>query len=346
MTAQESNVVATSLGARIAELGLALDTTQHQLVRLAAAFETDDEWIAAGYATAAHWIAHHLDVAVSTAREWIRIGRQLGGLPATEAAFAAREISYSKVRTLTRIATADNETELLGIARATPAGNLGIALADWSRRNESPQARHGRHRRDRRLVFRVEPDGAVTGSFRLPPLAAGVVRSAVDTLVTRRAQRPRDVTDQSPLRGHDASAEAWPSLAQQRADALVELASGGGAGVETEVVLHVRGSGCALDDGTPLTASEVATVLPSAFVRVLVHDAEGRPINASSRRRFPSTRQRRVVKERDQVCRDCGSRELLEYDHVPPFGETDHTLVDELELRCAPCHARRHGHNH
>lgn len=33
---------------------------------------------------------------------------------------------------------------------------------------------------------------------------------------------------------------------------------------------------------------------------------------------------------------------FVEYDHVPSFDETDHTVVDETELRCAPCHRRRH----
>lgn len=112
--------------------------------------------------------------------------------------------------------------------------------------------------------------------------------------------------------------------------------------VEPEIVIHVRGDGCTLDDGTPLTDTVVERIAPTAFLRAPIHDAESRPINASSRRRHPSRRQKLVVKERDRVCVDCGSRDLLEYDHVPPFEETGHTIIDELLLRCAPCHRRRH----
>lgn len=86
----------------------------------------------------------------------------------------------------------------------------------------------------------------------------------------------------------------------------------------------------------------VARIAPEAFIRALILDAEGRPIDASPRRRHPSTRQKRVVKERDRVCVDCGSNVLLEYDHVPDFAQSGRTVVDELELRCAPCHRRRH----
>ncbi|MGI9624776.1 MAG: HNH endonuclease [Acidimicrobiales bacterium] len=49
-----------------------------------------------------------------------------------------------------------------------------------------------------------------------------------------------------------------------------------------------------------------------------------------------------MVKERDRKCVDCGRVELLEYDHIPEFEASGSTLVDELELRCAPCHQRRH----
>ncbi|MEL7208246.1 MAG: HNH endonuclease, partial [Actinomycetota bacterium] len=63
---------------------------------------------------------------------------------------------------------------------------------------------------------------------------------------------------------------------------------------------------------------------------------------ASSRRRHPTTRQKRLVKDRDRSCIDCGRTDLLEYDHNPPYEQTHRTITDELELRCAPCHRRRH----
>jgi hypothetical protein len=140
-----------------------------------------------------------------------------------------------------------------------------------------------------------------------------------------------------------AVASSHPSLAQQRADALIDLVTNGGATIETEIVLHVRGDGCTLDDGTPIADTIVDRLAPHAFLRALIHDAQSRPVNASTRRRRPTTRQQRVVKERDRRCIDCGSTDLLEYDHHPPHHQTGHTTTDELELRCAPCHRRRHA---
>jgi hypothetical protein len=77
-------------------------------------------------------------------------------------------------------------------------------------------------------------------------------------------------------------------------------------------------------------------------VRALIHDAEGRPINASGRHRHPTTRQRRVVHERDRACVDCGSTEFLEYDHDPSYEQSGRTVVDELRSRCWACHRKRH----
>ena len=134
----------------------------------------------------------------------------------------------------------------------------------------------------------------------------------------------------------------WPSVAQQRADALVEILRGGGVGVSTEVVLHVRADGCTLDDGTPVAESVVERLAPDSFLRVLVHDAASRPVNASGKRRHPSARQRRLVRERDRVCVDCGVSELLEYDHQPDYEITHRTVVEELCLRCRDCHRARH----
>ena len=134
----------------------------------------------------------------------------------------------------------------------------------------------------------------------------------------------------------------WPTLAQQRADALVALLTNGGADIVTELVIHVRGDGCTLDNGTPVPDHAVARLIPTAFIRMLIHDANRRPINASRRQRFPTTRQKRVVRARDQRCIDCGATDLIQYDHEPDYDITNHTIVEELHCRCSRCHRTRH----
>jgi hypothetical protein len=304
-------------------------------------------------------VASALDVEVCTAREWLRVGRALEALPVADAAFGEGRISYAKVRHLTRVATASDEAELVGIAQRTPAGRLCGELARWLARHEEPEDTERRQRAARSLRWRTEADGMISAVLRLAPPVAAVVMTAVDTWIL---QHPMPTTGSGSAVGSAAtsatteggsgasagafpppSVRAWPSVAQQRADALLALLHGGGSKVDTEVVLHVRGDGCTLDDGTPIAASVVERVAPVSLLRVLIHDAEGRPINASGRRRHPSARQQRVVHERDRGCVDCGATTLLELDHEPAFALTGHTVVDELRERCWTCHRARHA---
>ncbi|MEM1332459.1 MAG: DUF222 domain-containing protein [Actinomycetota bacterium] len=317
----------------LADLTVPIDswsTCQRQVVGLAADFSDSGEWGATGLSSAAHWIAKSADIELCTAREWIRVGKRLRALPAIDDAFAEGVVSYSKVRALTRLATADNEVELLEIASTVPAGQLGRALLALMNRT-SGDAELARHQHDQRSVtWRNEPDGMSTFTMRLPPLMAGKLHAALHAFVMSNQPAP-------------LSTEQRPTLAQQHADGVAALFEPGGAEVSIEVVLHVRGDGCTLDDGSPIPGSTVERVAPEAFVRALVHDADGRPINASAKRRHPTARQRRVVKERDRACVNCGATSLLEFDHVPDFAVTGHTVIEELELRCAPCHRRRHA---
>lgn len=335
MKGADSEESGGSLRVAIVAAGKRWAAGQRQLVRLAVELDASGEWTLDGSPTCAHWVAEALDIEVSTVREWLRIGRALGGLRIVDAAFDQGRLSYSKIRALTRVATVDNEAELCEMAERVPAGRLPHAIAGWLLRHESPEETEARQHNSRGLWWRVDVDGMVAGCFRLPPRHAAGVQAAVDSEITR--SRPSRASAGAP-----PDAARWPTVAQQRADALVDLVEGGGTGVATEVVVHVRADGCSLDDGTPIASSVVERIAPESFLRALIHDAEGRPINASGRQRHPTARQRRVVHERDRACVDCGATEFLQFDHDPGYEESRRTLVDELKMRCWPCHRHRH----
>ncbi len=309
-------------------------TAQRRLVQLVVMLDESRLWERDGAPNCARWVADALDVEVSTAREWLRIGRSLTQLPTIGAAFDDDRISYSKVRALTRVATPDNEAELTEIAERVPAGRLAHALATWLVRHETPDETEARQHAARAFGWRPDPDGMLAGFIRLPPAEAQALTTSIDSEVVRC--RPR----------LDASADAserWPTIAQQRADALIRLMTTGGSALMTELVLHVRGDGCTFDDGTPIAESFMEQIAPMSFIRALIHDAEGRPINASGRQRHPTIRQQRVVTEKYRACVDCGSTEFLQFDHEPDYATSSRTLVDELRLRCWTCHRQRHA---
>jgi hypothetical protein len=78
--------------------------------------------------TTAEWLAWRCGVMPRTAREHVRVARRLAELPLIRAAFGSGEISYAKVRALTRIARGESEEELLELARELTAAQLDRAV--------------------------------------------------------------------------------------------------------------------------------------------------------------------------------------------------------------------------
>lgn len=380
-TSTATTSTATTTEEELMALGWEINANQYRLVHLAARFDEELEWFRRGLKSASHWIAQQLEIQSSTAREWIRVGHALRHLPLIDAALAAQEISYAKARILTRWAGPDNEERLLALALERSADRLSTAIArSLADDGETDEERDARLHEARSVTTWTDGDGMTIVRVVLAPSVAKPVVAAVDELVRRIARTPLDDTADPSADASDGPSVAvhvtesdgnasvneqdslpttlrelrrrWqpadiddrviPSLAQQRADAFVALFMGLPVDLTTEVVVHVRGDGTTFDDGTPTTDHAILRQLDHAFIRLLIHDAERRPVNASSRRRHPTTRQRRVVMEAHRhECVDCQSTDLLELDHNPPWRQTLHTVTDELEPRCAPCHRAR-----
>jgi hypothetical protein len=61
----------------------------------------------------------------------VRVARALGTLPRLAHALATGEVSYSKVRAITRVATLETEERLLGFARAGTAVHVERLVRAW-----------------------------------------------------------------------------------------------------------------------------------------------------------------------------------------------------------------------
>ena len=85
-------------------------------------------------------------------------------------------MSYAKVRALTRIATADTEAGLAELAAPMTANQLE-RFARAHRQVSSVDDQAARIRR--RMAFRFEDDGSLSGTFHLPPLAGAVLLKAL-----------------------------------------------------------------------------------------------------------------------------------------------------------------------
>jgi hypothetical protein len=82
------------------------------------------DWEDEGFGSCAEWLAWRIGITRGTANEKVRAARALEHLPLVSDAMARGELSFTKVRALTRAATPESEAELLTFARASSAANL------------------------------------------------------------------------------------------------------------------------------------------------------------------------------------------------------------------------------
>lgn len=158
------------LGERCAEAYMQSDSLQYRAMTLLAEFDGRRGWEDTGFSSTAEWLAWRIGIKPNAARERVRTALALEHLPETSEAMKNGGISFTKVRTLTRAATPDNEATLLEFARSGSAANLERVIRGWQtldRRSELT-AEKMRHRR-RRFSAWVDDDGTVVVRGRLDP---------------------------------------------------------------------------------------------------------------------------------------------------------------------------------
>jgi len=323
------------LEAEICAVAASMAASKARLLALVGAFDAADGWVAAGAITCAHWLAGLLDIELSTARDQVRVARALPALPATRGRFDAGEVSYAKVRQLTRVATPESEVELLALAERCPAGQLPRALAAWQHRHD-PDGLRRRQEEERGLSYRSEADGTTTISVRLLPEEFAEAQAIIDS----EALRSKDA---------DASADASVrTLRRRRADAFCRLltspASTTGTARRPELVLHRRAGTFELLDGTPLHGDVARRLICDADVRLMTHGPDGCPADVGRLHRLVTPRLRRLVQERDRHCQYHGCRAVhfTQVHHIVDWDYGGATVLANLVLLCGYHHRFLH----
>jgi hypothetical protein len=104
------------LGDEIAELSAHLDAATARRLDLIREFDARGGWNT-GFRSCADWLAWRVGLAPGAARERVRVARALGTLLALAEALARGDVSYAKVRAITRVATPETEARLLAVGR-------------------------------------------------------------------------------------------------------------------------------------------------------------------------------------------------------------------------------------
>jgi uncharacterized protein DUF222 len=178
--------------------------------------------------SSAYWLNWHCGISMRTGHEQVRVARALLEYPAIAAVFCRGELSYSKVRAITRVVTPATEAQLLEWAPHATAAQLERIVAGHRRvtRHETGQSHAARH-----VSALTDDDGSLVGTFRLDAdegaafLAAltlgkdllraersaertAAERSAERTEEKRSAERSLDDCSPEPLRPAVANASA------------------------------------------------------------------------------------------------------------------------------------------
>src|SRR5258705_5779140 len=167
------------LGDEIAELSAHLDAATARLLELIREFDARGGW-GNGFRSCAEWLSWRVGLDRGTARERVRVARALGMLPRLGEALARGELSYAKVRALTRVATPQTEERLLAVGRAGTAEHVERIVRGWRRVDRQAEALEAKRRHDHRALHVYQDvDGTVVVRRRLEPEAGAALMQAL-----------------------------------------------------------------------------------------------------------------------------------------------------------------------
>jgi hypothetical protein len=169
-----------SLSAQIIDLCADIHRAEYRLLTLIRKLDALEGW-GAEMPSCAHWLNVKCGLDLVTAREKVRVAHALEYLPLVDEAFRTGQLSYSKVRAVTRVATPATEEELVEFAAGTTAAHVEqhVRAMRQAERLADPRAALDAHRR-RRFSWQTTEDGSLVFEGRLPPEQGAMLLRALE----------------------------------------------------------------------------------------------------------------------------------------------------------------------
>ncbi len=180
-----------AIQAEIVSLCADIHRAEYRLLGLIEELDAAKSWRHDAMPSCAHWLNAHCGLDLVTAREKVRIAHALPKLPLIRAAFRGGDLSYSKVRAITRVADWENEAELVAMATANTAAHVArivTGLRQVERLKEAKVAFDAY--RHRSFTCRFDENGSLVFEGRLPARARCAVAAGArsgDGLVVHRS---------------------------------------------------------------------------------------------------------------------------------------------------------------
>ncbi len=277
-----------------------------------------------GCTTLAHYLELVCGITGVAARERIRVAFALESLPALEGALRCGELSYSKVRAVTRVATAETEGEWLRAARERTAEELEVMAA---------RATRGEPVR-RRLLTKAVNAHTTRMVVDLPAEEMMVVMRALERIRREAGGSLSGSEALVYLAADSLSGEVGEVRTAERYEVVVHVGEDGGSWVETD---DAAGE-------APLPREVVERLLCDCALRVVREGKEG--LAASRRTRSVPEVTRRAVALRDgHRCRvpGCRRRLWLDLHHLVPVWEGGRHVRSNLVYLCRFHHQLVHA---
>jgi hypothetical protein len=340
-----------SLCAEIVSLCADIHRAEYRLLSLIEELDAAKSWRHEAMPSCAHWLNAHCGLDLVTAREKVRIAHALPRLPLIRECFRSGELSYSKVRAITRVAGSDNEAELVHMARTTTAAHVArnvAAMRQAERLSESKIAFDAY--RHRTLTCHTDEDGTLMFEGRLPADQGALLVQALDRAMEWLGSN-LDETPQ-PVRRADAlatlaerflaepphadgglnTADRFQITVHAPADALLELGA-----IDTDDPPQI-------EDGAVLATETLRRLAcDSAIVRML-ETGDGEPLDIGRKTRVIPPSMRRALKRRDRGCRfpNCTNTRFVDGHHITHWADGGATRLDNLLLLCRHHHRLLH----
>ncbi len=355
----------TRLGDDITQMAAHLDAGTYQLLELIGRFDEMGGWHGIGIQSCAHWLNWKCGISMGPAREKVRVARALTDLPKISTAFRKGKVSYSKVRAMTRVATAKNESALLQVAMGGTANHVEtqVRLYRKTKRIEALNQENLRHAH-RSLSWYIDDDDSWIFKGRFTAEQGVLIKKALEAAADQLFEEQKDVPE-------DVSAETSASqpvdrltpqpVDQRRADALERVVEGFLAGAEKNhpggaryvVNIHTdietlkedgAGAEAELEDRDHVPA-ETSRRMACDCSKVHWHEGKkGEPLNIGRKTRSIPPAIRRALQRRDRGCRfpGCTCYRFVDAHHIQHWADGGETSMENLVLLCRNHHRLVH----
>src|SRR5579859_4476386 len=352
------------LAAQITELAGHLNAANYRWLALIAEFDRRNGWSDGSTQSCAHWLNWQCGIDLGAAREKVRVAHALEKLPRIAGAMARGELSYSKVRALTRVACENTEEYFLSIALHGTAAHVEKLVRGYRRAKESEElSRAAQQQASRHVSHCYDEDGSLVLKARLPAEMGALVLKALEAAM-------KDVSAEMSALPSSEERPSWvvssqgsevrPSWGARRADALGRMAESFlrhgaealNSGDRHQIVVHVDAEtlrdGCAgrceLEDGPSLAVETVRRLACDASVVTVLEDAEGEPLNVGRKTRSIPPAIRRALNSRDRGCRfpGCTNTHYVDAHHIHHWAHGGETKLSNLVQLCRFHHRQVH----